>query len=275
MNFLAPQLQGLITLSVAYGLNLLGAIALLIGGWLLAAWARRATRRAMDRMARFDNTLKPLLANFIRYGILALTGIGVLAQFGIQTASILAVVGAAGLAVGLALQGTLSHVASGVVILLLRPYGVGNYIDAEGIAGTVREIGFFATELETFDGVYVMVPNGLIIGRAIKNYSRLPVRRVDVGVGVSYGDNIEKALAIALSMLKDDARVLPNPAPQVMVTELADSAVNINMRCWTARDSYWDVFFDLHKMIKLRLDAEGITIPFPQRDVHLVQQPDS
>jgi small conductance mechanosensitive channel len=272
MDFLnTPESGTLVALLVAYSFNVVGALALLALGWFVAGWAGRSTRRFMDRIKRIDPTLKPIAANFVRYTILVLTLIGVLAQFGIQTASILAVIGAASLAVGLALQGTLTHVASGVIILLIRPFSVGDYIDADGIAGTVREIGLFATELETFDGVYVMVPNGIIIGRSIKNFTRLPTRRVDVAVGVAYGDNLEQALATALSVLKEDSRILPTPEPQAMVMALADSAVNINLRCWTGRDNYWDVFFDVQKNVKIRLEAEGFTIPFPQRDVHVIQ----
>ena len=272
MDIVTPQtMESLSALIVAYGLNLLMAILLLVGGWMAAGWARRSTRAALSKVAGIDDTLKPLVANAARYAILAVVLVGVLAQFGVQTTSVIAVIGAAGLAVGLALQGTLSNVASGVVILFLRPFGIGDYIDAEGIAGTVSEIGLFATELQTFDGVFVLVPNSLIVSRSIKNYSRLPTRRVDVAVGVSYGDNIEEVLNEALSVLKEEARTLPDPAPQVMVTALGDSSVNVNLRCWTKRENYWGVFFDLQKGIKLRLDAKGFTIPFPQRDVHLIQ----
>jgi small conductance mechanosensitive channel len=273
MNFIAPEaFENLYGLLLSYSLNLLTALLLLFGGWVAASWARRSVRRALGAVKAFDDTLKPILANIVHYAIMVIVIIGVLAQFGVQTTSIIAVIGAAGLAIGLALQGTLGNVASSVTILFLRPFEVGDYIDAEGIAGTVKEIGLLATELETFDGVYVMVPNGLIIGRSMKNYSRLPNRRVDVAVGVSYGDNVEHALAVALATLKQDSRVLSDPEPQVMVTALADSSVNINLRCWTRRENYWNLFFDLHKLIKIRLDAAGVSIPFPQRDVHLIQQ---
>src|SRR5258706_2833878 len=272
MNFLNVRgLESVYALLLAYSVNLLTAVALLIAGWILARWMRRSTMRTLGKISRVDDTLKPIAANLVRYTVLALVIIVVLAQFGVQTASIIAVIGAAGLAIGLALQGTLSHLASGVIILFLRPFGIGDCIDADGIGGTVKEIGLFATELQTAQGIYVMVPNGLLVGRSIKNYSRLPNRRVDVSVGVSYRDNIQRALAGALSVMKDDARVLPSPSPQVMVTQLAESAVNINLRCWTRRDDYWNLYFDLHKLIKLRLDLEGITIPSLQREVHLVQ----
>jgi small conductance mechanosensitive channel len=245
-------------LLLAYGLNFLAALLLLVGGWFAAGWSQRSVRRALDRMPRLDSTLKPIAARFVRYAVLVIAIIAVLGQFGIQTTSIIALIGAAGLAVGLALQGTLSHVASGMIILFLRPFGIGDQIDAEGISGTVREIGLFATELETIDGIYVMIPNGLIIGRSVKNYSRLPRRRLDMVVGLTYDNNIEKALAVALSVLKQDERVLNDPAPQAVVKDLADTAVRINLRCWTASRDYWDLFYELQKAIKLRFDHEGV-----------------
>jgi len=272
MDFLSVRgLESVYALLLSYSVNLLTAVVILIAGWMLASWMRRSTSRALDKIQRLDQTLKPILANFVRYGILALVVIVVLAQFGVQTASIIAVIGAAGLAIGLALQGTLSHLASGLIILFLRPFSIGDCIDADGIGGTVKEIGLFATELHTAEGVFVMVPNGLLVARSIKNYSRLPNRRVDMTVGVSYRDNIERALSVALQVMKDDPRVIPSPAPQVMVSKLSDSAVNISLRCWTKRDDYWGLYFDLHKLIKLKLEGEGMSIPSGPQDVRLVQ----
>jgi small conductance mechanosensitive channel len=272
MNFLSvKELESVYALLLSYTVNVLSAIFILIVGWVLASWMRRSTAKALGRIGRIDDTLKPIVANFVRYGVLVLVVVIVLSQFGVQTASIIALIGAAGLAIGLALQGTLSHLASGVIILFLRPFGVGDTIDAGGIEGTVKEIGFFATELQTGEGIYAMVPNGLLIGRSIKNYSRLPTRRLDIVVGVSYRDNLERALKVALLVLKGDARVLASPSPEVRVCELAESAVKLDLRCWVRRDDYWSLFCDLQKLIKERLDLEGITIPSLQREVHLVQ----
>src|SRR5215467_1921543 len=164
MDFLSVRgLESVYALLLSYSVNLLTAVVILIAGWMLASWMRRSTSRVLDKIHRLDQTLKPILANFVRYGILALVVIVVLAQFGVQTASIIAVIGAAGLAIGLALQGTLSHLASGLIILFLRPFSIGDCIDADGIGGTVKEIGLFATELNTAEGIYVMVPNGLLV----------------------------------------------------------------------------------------------------------------
>ncbi len=256
-------------LTVQYGLDLLGAAVLLVAGWILAGWVKRSMLRVLGRAPKIDDTLKPFIASVVRYTILVFVLIAVLAQFGIQTTSIIALLGAAGLAVGLALQGTLQNIAAGMMLLFLRPFRIGDYVDAEGIAGTIDEIGLFTTHMRTFDGVYIEVPNQQLWNRAIKNYSRLPTRRLDLVVGISYADDIDKAQAALMDLLAKDERVLDDPAPQVMVTALADSSVNLNLRCWTEAGDYWALLFDMTKASKQRLDAEGITIPFPQRDVHL------
>ena len=265
---LFDQVSGLV---IQYGLDLLGAIVLLIGGWVVAGWAKRNVNRALARTPYLDPTLKPIVANIVRYVILVLVIVAVLAQFGVQTASIIAVLGAAGLAIGLAMQGTLQNIAAGVMLLFLRPFRVDDYIDAEGIAGTVDEIGLFTTHMHTYDGVYQEVPNSQLWNRTIQNFSRLPTRRLDIIVGISYSDDIDTALTVLLDLLRADKRVLSDPEPQVMVKELADSAVNLNLRCWTNAGDYWSLLFDTTKAAKQCLDAAGISIPFPQRDVHLYE----
>ncbi|MDH3595017.1 MAG: mechanosensitive ion channel [Rhodospirillales bacterium] len=259
-------------LALQHGLDILGALILLVVGWILAGWARRALRRALLRLPRADATVSGVLSNLARYMILVLVIIAVLAQFGMQTASILAVLGTAGLAVGLALQGTLSNIAAGLMLLFLRPFKVGDYIDAEGIAGTVEEIGLFNTEFTTHDGIYRAVPNSQIWSRSILNYSRLPTRRLDLAVGVDYGDDLERALGALSDLLAGDARVLRDPEPQVMVSELADSSVNLNLRCWANTGDFWALKFDLTRQAKERIEAAGCTIPFPQRVVHTAAQ---
>jgi small conductance mechanosensitive channel len=261
-----------IDLAVDYGLDVLGALAILIVGLIVAGWARRGVLRALNRVPRVDETLKPVIASIVRYGILVFVLIAVLAQFGVQTTSIIALLGAAGLAIGLALQGTLQNISAGIMLLFLRPFRVGDYIDAEGLSGTVEEIGLFTTHMRTYLGIYLEVPNAKIWNRAILNYSRVTARRLDVVVGISYGDNIDNAQAVLLELMTSDSRVNAEPAPQVLVTELSDSSVNLDLRCWAGADDYWAVLFDLNKAVKQRLDTEGITIPFPQRDVHLFEE---
>lgn len=213
-----------------------------------------------------------MFGNIVRYAVLVLVLIAVLSKFGIQTTSIIAVLGAAGIAVGLALQGALSNVAAGILLLVLRPFRVGDFIDADGISGTVDEIGLFATQMRTAEGVYQMVPNSQLTGRTIRNFSRLETRRVDIVVGISYDDDIDRASDILLSLMTGDERVLADPAPQVMVTELGDSSVNLTMRCWTRIENYWPLLFDLTKQSKTAIEAEGMSIPFPQREVHVREQ---
>ncbi len=257
-----------VDLAVQYGLDLLGAVVILLGGWVVAGWARSRVRSMLSRVPRLDDdTLKPIIASIVRYTILVFVLIAVLAQFGVQTTSIIALLGAAGLAIGLALQGTLQNIAAGIMLLFLRPFRVGEYINAEGLAGTVEEIGLFTTQMRTYDGIYVEVPNAQLSNRAIFNYSRVEARRLDLIVRIAYDDDIDKAQAALLDLMVTDERVNGDPEPQVLVKKLGDNSVKLNLRCWTG--DYWGVRFDLTKAAKQRLDAEGISIPFPQRDVHL------
>lgn len=263
--------QHVIELATTYGMDVIAALAILIIGWMIAGWAGNKTRRALTKSPKVDGTLVPFLSNIVRYVILIFVVIAVLGKFGVQTASIIAVLGTVGLAVGLALQGTLSHFAAGVVLLILRPFKVGEVIEAGGKIGGVEEIGLFATNLKTADGIFVYVPNGQLLGAAMSNFSRNPTRRIDITVGVSYTDDIPKSLSVAKALMDADDRILKDPAPQTMVMSLGDSSVNIHMRCWATGGDYWDVLFGLNKGIKERYDAEGISIPFPQRDIHIVE----
>ena len=265
--------EKVVEIITTYAFDVIGALVILIVGWMLAGRAGRTTRRALEKSPRVDNTLAPFLSNIVRYLISAVVVIAVLGQFGIETASVIAVLGTAGLAVGLALQGTLSHFAAGVVLLILRPFKIGDFIDSGSQTGTVQEIGLFATVLTTADGVFVYVPNGQLLNASLKNFSRAKTRRIDVVVGIAYEDNVEKALSVAQAFLVADDRIHKDPAPATMVVALADSSVNINLRCWVDPDNYWGVLFDINKGIKLRLDAEGISIPFPQQDVHIKERP--
>ena len=253
-----------------YALRLFGALAIIVIGWWIAGWAERWVRKALDRISRMDETLKPFISSAARYLVLIFVIVGVLNQFGVQTASIIAVLGAAGLAVGLALQGTLSNVAAGVMLLMLRPFRAGDYIDAGGVTGTVREIGLFSTEFTTPQGVSIVAPNGTLWGAAIINYSRNPTQRADVSVGIAYGDNIEDARAAMMRLMARDERVNRHPEPRVVVTFLGDNAVNLQMRCWANTDVFWSVYFDLIEGAKTAVEDAGCSIPFPQRDVHIV-----
>ena len=269
------QIQTLLDQLASYALDAVGALVILLVGWWIAGRAQYLVRRGLDRVPRIDDTLKPFLSSSVRYFVIVITFVAVLAEFGVQTTSIIAVLGAAGLAIGLALQGTLQNIAAGIMLLVLRPFRVGEYIDAGGVSGTVDAINFFTTDMTTYDGIYRSVPNAELWNRNILNYSRNPTRRLDIPVGIAYEDDVEQALDLLLSHLSQDARVLSDPGPQVLVTGLGDSSVDLTLRCWTNRTDFWPLRFELNKKVKLWLDAAGISIPFPQRDVHLYRTSES
>ena len=263
-------IENVTAIGVEYGVDIAGAIVLLVVGWTVAGWIRRVIRRTLDSVPVLDETLKPLIANLVRYAVLIFVLIAVLNQFGVQTTSIIAVLAATGLAIGLALQGMLANVASGVMLLFLRPFNVGEYVEAGGIAGTVAEIGLFNTEIKSSAGPGLVVPNSKIWDGPITNFSRNPTRRFDIAVGIGYDDDIDGAMALLKGLLTGDDRVLDDPEPLVVVQELGDSAVIINLRAWTRSGDYGATVWDLNKEIITELQATGYSIPFPQRDVHIV-----
>jgi len=254
-----------------YGIDVIGALAILILGWMIAGWIRSAVDKSLSKVPNMDGTLRPFLSKLVRWIVLAFVIVAVLNQFGVETTSMIAVLGAAGLAIGLALQGTLSNVASGVMLLILRPFKVGDFISAGSLSGTVVEIGLFTSELKTGDGVYIMAPNSQIWNTTITNFSRNSTRRIDIVVGVAYDDDLDVAQKALQSLMDGQALVLKNPASETMIKSLGDSSVNINMRCWVNTADYWDAFWALNKGAKAAVESAGCSIPFPQRDVHLFE----
>ena len=261
-------IQSVVTLVSTWGLQVLGALAVYIVGRWVAGKLRRGTRTALERTS-IDPTLVPFFSGGIYYLALIVVVIAVLGLFGVQTTSLIAVLGAASLAVGLAMQGTLSNFAAGVMLLLFRPFGIGNYVEVAGTAGSVQEIGIFSTRLTTPDNVEIIVPNAAIYGSTIKNYSAKDTRRNDLVMGISYGDDIARAIATIEKVLSSDSRVLRDPEPLVAVSELADSSVNLVVRPWCAASDYWPLRFDLTRRLKEELESAGCSIPFPQQDVHV------
>jgi small conductance mechanosensitive channel len=247
----------------------LSAILLFAVGWWVAGRAQRAVARLLDKTSRIDPTLRSVISSVVRYSILVLVVVAVLGQLGIQTTSILAALGAIGLAIGLALQGTLSNIAAGMMLLWLRPFRVGDYVDTGSVAGTVKDVGLFACELHTWDGIFLFVPNAQLWNTKITNFSRLPTRLVDLKFGVAYGDDIATGLNVLTELAASDGRVHSEPAPVVFVDELGDSAVILTLRVWAATSEYWNVRRDFTKRGKSDLEAAGLSIPFPQRDVHV------
>lgn len=261
--------ETVIPILVDYGLEVIGALVILVVGWTAAGWISRRVRKVVERSGRIDDTLGPIFVKGTRILVLALTVLAVLNQFGVQTASIIAVLGTIGLAIGLALQGTLSNIASGMMLLILRPFNVGDAVDIGGTLGVVDEIGLFVTHMHTFDNVAIVMPNSNIWGGKIENYTRNTTRRADMEFGISYDDDIDKAMEIINAALAADERVLTEPEPLVAVNNLADSAVVLVVRAWTRTDDLWPFRFDFTKHIKERFDEEGVSFPFPQQDVHL------
>ncbi|MCL7968764.1 MAG: mechanosensitive ion channel [marine benthic group bacterium] len=255
-----------------WGLRVVGALAVLLIGRMAAGWGRKLTRNALER-AGVDATIVPFLAGLVYFLILAFVLLAVLGLFGIPTTSIIAVLGAASLAVGLALQGTLANFASGVMLLLFRPFQIGDFIEVGGVSGVVETIGVFSTVLNTPDNVRITIPNGQVYGEPIKNFTANPNRRIDLVAGVAYDDDLQVVHDTIVSVLEEDPRVLDEPAPQVAVSELGDSSVNLVVRPWCKAEDYWDLRFDLTRRMKERLEEAGCSIPFPQQDIHLIRWP--
>lgn len=241
--------------------NFLAAILILIAGWIASHWGARWTRRGLNRLHHFDETLKPLLCSVVRYAILIATLIAVLQRFGFETTSLIAVLGAAGIAIGLALQGTLSNVAAGVMLLVLRPFRIGDAILAGGQSGTVREIGLFTTILVSDDLAFVSIPNAAIFGGVIINNSREPTRRINFIVSIDYANDIETAQKIVLDVLRNDSRVLDLPPPQTGVAALHEYSVDIVVRCWVHNADHEAALFSVQKAIKDRFHAACVAIP--------------
>ncbi len=251
-----------------YGASVVGALLILFGGLYIGKFVQNK----ITNMKKLDSTLRSFLGGLARYAILAIALIAVLGQFGIQTASLLAVLGAAGLAIGLALQGTLSNVAAGVMMLILRPFNVGDYINAGGVEGTVKSLGLFGTELATADNVYIFAPNSKMWGSDIKNFSRNTQRRLDLVASISYDDDINKAFKTLEKVVKADKRLIETEGkePLIAVEAMADSSVNIKVRVWMNASDYWAVKWDLTKAIKEALDKDGLSIPYPTRTLEMV-----
>ncbi|AEF47247.1 small-conductance mechanosensitive channel MscS [Serratia sp. root2] len=255
-------------LLIQYAVNIVAAIVILIIGSIIARVIGNALNRVM-KLRGIDATVADFLSAIVRYGVLAFTFIAVLGRIGVQTTSVIAVLGAAGLAVGLALQGSLSNFAAGVLLVIFRPLRVGEYVDLGGVAGTVDQVQIFSTTLRTADNKTIVVPNGKIIAGNIINYSREPNRRVDIVVGVAYNADIDVVKKVLGDVIAADKRIMHAKGVTVRLNEMAPSSLNFVTRSWTTNAEYWNVYFDLMENFKRALDANNIGIPFPQMDVHL------
>ena len=245
---------------------LAGILTLIIGFWL-AGRAGRLIVESLNKIDRLDNTVVPLLGALVRYAGMTLTLVVALGKFGVETTSIIAVLGAAGLAIGLALQGTLSNVAAGLMLVFLRPFKIGDWIEAAGMSGSVREIGLFTTVIDTFDNVFISVPNSSIWSSCIVNHSRYQTRRLDLDIGIDYSSDLDKVEAAIMS-LTNDPRVLKDPEPRFIVVSYDDSAITIRLRVHSSYTDFFDLGHDLRRQLKTALDNHGIGIPFPTRVIH-------
>lgn len=254
-----------------YGVQILLALAIFLVGKWIAGLVRKGARRSMEK-AHVDPVLIGFLSNLLFYVLMVAVIISAIGKVGVQTTSFVAVLGAAGLAVGFALQGSLANFAAGVLVILFRPFKVGDFINAGGVAGIVEEIGILFTQMRSPDNKRIILPNSQIMGRDITNFSANDTRRVDMVFGVSYSDDIDKVKGILRELVESDERVLKDPAPMIVLTELGDSSVDFAVRPWVKAADYWGFYFEMHEKVKKRFDAEGVSIPFPQRDVHLFKE---
>ena len=265
IEILSQVIQNFVEVSISYTGQIIGAALILIFGFYLAGKLGKIVRVNLQKFKRLDPLIIPIIGNVARYGIIVLTIIAVLGQFGVQTTSIIAVLGAAGLAIGLALQGTLSNVAAGVMILLLRPFKSGDWVETGNISGTIKEVGLFTTIIDTFDNVFVSIPNSSIWNDTIKNHSHYDTRRIDVDIGIHYDTNLELASKTLLNLANDD-RVLKDPKkPQFLVINYADSAIIVRLRLYAKTNDWYNLYTDLMKNLKPALDKAGIEIPYPHR----------
>ncbi len=266
-----PKLQEWLAM---YGMKLVAALAVLIIGRIIIGILVGIVRKLLKR-ADVDDTLAKFAISMTKIGLMTFLILIFLGTLGIQTASFIVVLGAAGLAVGFALQGSLANFAAGVMLISFRPFKAGDYVEAGGISGSVEAISIFHTTLKTPDNKKVIVPNGQITSGPIINYSAHDTRRIDLVFGIGYGDDIKKAKELMETILSEDPRVLKDPAPTVAVSELGDSSVNFVCRPWVKTSDYWGALFDITEKVKLTFDQEGVSIPFPQRDVHVYQTSDN
>jgi small conductance mechanosensitive channel len=256
------------TYVIPWGINIIFALLIFVVGKFLVGVITNLVKKLMGK-AKVDGILVNFIGSIISTVLLLFVVIAALDQLGVDTTSLIALIGAAGLAIGLALQGSLQNLASGVMLIVFRPFTDGDFVEAGGTMGVVEEIGIFTTKMRTGDNKEVIVPNGQIFGGIITNYSKRDTRRVDMVFGIGYGDDIRKAKQVITDIIAADERILKDPAPLIAVGELADSSVNFNVRPWVKSSDYWSVYFDLNEKIKLAFDDNGISIPFPQMDVHI------
>jgi small conductance mechanosensitive channel len=257
-------------LGTVWAIKLIGALAILIIGSMVIKFLTGMVRKVMER-SKIDQTIVSFLHSIVKISLQIVLWLMVLGNLGVKTTSFIAILGSAGIAVGLALQGSLSNIGAGVLLIILRPFQVGHYISGGGQSGTVDSIGIFYTTLITPDNKKIIVPNSKVASDSITNYSAMERRRVDFTFGISYDDDIKLAKNILNEIVANEERILKDPAPQIVVAELGDSSVNFAVRTWAKASDYWSLYFDMLERVKVTFDEKGITIPYPQHDIHMYQ----
>lgn len=264
-------LEKITEMALSFGPKILLGLGTLAVGWYLIGWVVKLLERAFEK-TDFDESLESFIVSVTSVGLKIILLVSVAGMLGFETTTLIAMLGAMAFAVGMALQGSLANFAGGVLILVFKPFKVGDYIEAQGHKGTVLEVEIFQTILKTPDNKKVVIPNGDLSNGSIINYSAMDTRRVDLVFGIGYEDNIKRAKDLLLELVKSDARILSEPEPQIVVGNLGDSAVDIYCRAWVKTDDYWKVHFDMTERVKLAFDEAGISIPYPQTDVHIVKE---
>lgn len=255
---------------IRFGMTVLQIILVILVAWIVGRILSRVISKSIGKIPMMDVSVGKVLSSVARTFIWLFAFLIILDLFGVNTASILTVLGAAGLAIGLAMKDSLSNIAAGLMLLILRPYKVGDYVDSGAASGTIEEMGLFTTTLKTVDGIFISAPNNAIFGGPVKNYSRNPLRRADIVVSIAYGDSLPKAIEVLTEYLKQNELVIQDPAPEVLVSELSDYSVNLNLRFWATSEKYWDAYWNVKEEVKAVIESAGLNIPFPQRVVTVV-----
>jgi len=253
------------------GRRVIIVLLIIVCGKLVVTFSGKLTQKAVTGKLKLDENLSSVLRMAIQYGVVIVCLIMILDILGINTGGLIALLGAAGVAIGFSLRDTLGNIAAGIIILFLRPFHKGDFIECGSISGSVKEMGLFAATLETADGIYISAPNSSLWGLPLKNYSHNPTRRLDITVSISYSDSIDEAFRVLNEIIREESRFLKDPPSRVMVQSLGDSGIGITLRAWVRSSEYWSVYWDQMKNVKEKIEKNGLTIPFPQRDIHLVK----
>lgn len=254
---------------ITCGTNLLWAILIALSGFILCRILKKTIFNAAEKINNADRSVAKIFYSIVKILVWLVAVLIILELFGVNTASVLTVLGAAGLAVALAMKDSLSNIAAGLMLLVLHPYKTGDYVDCGSVSGTIREMGLFTTELITVDGMYILVPNSVIFGSPVKNYSRNPLRRADISVSIAYGDSLELAVGVLKKLMDDHPEILEDPAPEVLVADIVNNSVALTLRFWTKNECYWDVYWNIKAQLKPAVEAAGLNIPCPQRVITL------